>query len=154
MQISTLESTATTYYSRNSRNLASNFKFSTGTLVSCSLGVLCPWPTSLAAVCPQKCTYQVPHRTPSSFFFDCGFFSGCTFAGKLQVPTSTIQFLWWGLPIQAFLGPGWGEVLILSEFIWEYFHVHLQKKTYFGTPPARSETGFRILSKFWSRTDL
>jgi hypothetical protein len=25
-----------------------------------------------------------------------------------------------GLPIQAFLGPCWGEVLILSEFISEY----------------------------------
>jgi hypothetical protein len=25
-------------------------------------------------------------------------------------------------------GPGWGKVLILSEFIWEYIHVHLQKK--------------------------
>jgi hypothetical protein len=28
------------------------------------------------------------------------------------------------------------------------------KKTYFGTPPARSETGFGILSEFPSRTDL
>jgi hypothetical protein len=28
------------------------------------------------------------------------------------------------------------------------------KKTYFGTPLARSETGFGILSEFWSRTDL
>ena len=27
------------------------------------------------------------------FFFDCGFFSGCTFTFKLQVSTSTIQFL-------------------------------------------------------------
>jgi hypothetical protein len=60
-------------------------------------------------------------------FFECVFFSGRTFV-KLQVSTSTIQFLWWGLPIQAFLGPGWGEVLISSEFIWEYLHVHLQKK--------------------------
>jgi hypothetical protein len=47
---------------------------------------------------------------------------------KLQLPTSTIQFLWWGLPIQAFLGPGWGEVLILLEFVWKYPNVHLQKK--------------------------
>jgi hypothetical protein len=38
------------------------------------------------------------------------------------------------------MGPGWGEVLILSEFIWKYLHVHLQKK-YFGTLPARSENG-------------
>ena len=43
-------------------------------------------------------------------FFDCGFFSGCTFTGKLQVAIATIQVLWWGLPIQAFLGPGWGKV--------------------------------------------
>jgi hypothetical protein len=28
------------------------------------------------------------------------------------------------------------------------------KKIYFGTPPARSETGFGILSEFRSRTDL
>jgi hypothetical protein len=27
-------------------------------------------------------------------------------------------------------------------------------QTYFGIPPARSETGFGILSKFQSRTDL
>jgi hypothetical protein len=27
------------------------------------------------------------------------FFSGCTFTRKLQVPTSTIQFLWWGYRI-------------------------------------------------------
>ena len=47
---------------------------------------------------------------------------------KLQVPASTIQFCWWGLPIQPFLGPGWGEVFIVSEFIYEYLHVHLQKK--------------------------
>jgi hypothetical protein len=47
---------------------------------------------------------------------------------KLQVPTSTIQFCWWGLPVQTILGPGWGEVLILSEFIWKYMDVHLQKK--------------------------
>jgi hypothetical protein len=26
------------------------------------------------------------------FFFDCGFFSGFTFTGKLQVSTYTIQF--------------------------------------------------------------
>ena len=50
-------------------------------------------------------------------FFDRDFFSGCTFTGKLKVPTSTIQFCLWGLPIQAFLGPASGEVLILSEFI-------------------------------------
>ena len=53
------------------------------------------------------------------FFLIAVFFSGCTFTGKLQVSTSTIQFLWWGSPIQAFLAPGWGEVLILSELISE-----------------------------------
>ena len=57
-----------------------------------------------------------------------GFFPGCNFVCKVLVRTCTIQFLWWGLPIQAFLGPGWGEVLILSEFILQYLHVHLQKK--------------------------
>ncbi len=86
---------------------------------------------------PQKCTYQIPNRTLSSFFFDCGFFSGCTFAGKLQVPTSTIQFLWWGLPIQAFLGPGWGEVLILSELICKYLHVQLSKKNHTSEHPLQ-----------------
>jgi hypothetical protein len=50
-------------------------------------------------------------------FFDCSFFSGCTFTSKLKVATSNIQFCLWGLPIQAFLGPSWGKVLILSEFI-------------------------------------
>jgi hypothetical protein len=38
-----------------------------------------------------------------------------------------------GLPIKAFLWPGWGEVLILSEFE-KYLHVNHQKKTYFGIP--------------------
>jgi hypothetical protein len=28
------------------------------------------------------------------------------------------------------------------------------KKNYFGTPPARSETGFEILAEFQSRTGL
>ena len=77
---------------------------------------------------PAKVHLSNSQSDTVEFFFDCGFFPGCTFAGKLQVPTSTIQFLWWGLPIQAFLGPGWGEVLILSVFISEYLHVHLQKK--------------------------
>ena len=67
-------------------------------------------------------------------FFDCGFFSGCTFVCKFPVSTSTIQFIWWGLPIQAFLGPGWGKVLILFESIWEYLHAHLQKKILRNTP--------------------
>ena len=88
------------------------------------------------------------------FFFDCGFFSGCTFTGKLQVPTSTIQFLWWGSPIQAFLAPGWGEVLILYELICEYLHVQLQKKIILRNTPARSEIGFGIVSEFRSRTNL
>jgi hypothetical protein len=86
-------------------------------------------------------------------FFGCSFFSGCTFTGKLQVATSTIQFCLWGLPIQAFLGPSWGKVLNLSEFIWEYLHVHLQKK-HTSEPPARSETRFGTLIEFRSRTDL
>jgi hypothetical protein len=46
-----------------------------------------------------------------------------------------------------------GEVLILSEFIWEYSSVHLQKKILRNTP-ARSETGFGILGEFMSITDL
>jgi hypothetical protein len=50
-----------------------------------------------------------------------------------------------GLPDTAILGPGRCEVLILSEFYM---------KTYFGTPPARSETGFENLTEFRSRIDL
>ena len=41
---------------------------------------------------------QIPYHFPSSFF-RLRFFSGCTFTAKLQVPTSTIQFLWWGYRI-------------------------------------------------------
>jgi hypothetical protein len=37
--------------------------------------------------------------TVEFFFFYCVFFSGRTFTFKLQVPTSTIQFLWWGYRI-------------------------------------------------------
>jgi hypothetical protein len=58
-----------------------------------------------------------------------------------------------GVPIQAFLGPCWGEVLISSEFLFKYIHVHLQKKKLWNTP-ARSETGYAILGEFWSRIDL
>ena len=102
-------------------------------LVSRRTSVLWPWRNSLAAVCRQKCTYrknpeaekldgnQWEIKLPIDYrrvFFDCGFFfPGWTFTGKLLVSTSTIQFLWWGLQIQAFLGPGLGAVLILSEFI-------------------------------------
>jgi hypothetical protein len=71
-----------------------------------------------------------------------------------KVHTSTIQFLWWGLPIQEFLGPGWGEVLILSEFILEYPHVHLQKKHTSEhplpdlRPDLQSEANFRLEQTF------
>jgi hypothetical protein len=51
------------------------------------------------------------------------FFSVCTFTGKLQVPASTIQFCWWGLPIQAILGPGWGEVLIFYYNLFRNMHI-------------------------------
>jgi hypothetical protein len=49
--------------------------------------------------------------------------------------------------------PGWGEVLILSEFYMKIFTCSTSKKTYL-TPPARSETGFGILGEFRDRTDL
>jgi hypothetical protein len=81
-------------------------------------------------------------------FFLIAVFSGCTVTVKLQVSTSTLQFLWWGLPIQAFLAPGWGEVLILSQFIWKYPHVHLQKNhtSEHPLPDLKPDLGF--LSNF------
>ena len=44
--------------------------------------------------------------------------------------------------------------LFLSEFYIEISKCSPSKKTYFGTPPSRSETGFVSLSVFRSRTDL
>jgi hypothetical protein len=71
------------------------------------------------------------YRLPSNFFWS-RFFSGCTFTGKLQVPTSTIQFLWWGLPIQAFLG--WGSYFI---WIWGVINIYMftiKKNILWNTP--------------------
>ena len=38
--------------------------------------------------------------------------------------------------------------------LYENIYMFTFKKKFFGTPPARSETRFGILGKFWSRTDL
>jgi hypothetical protein len=53
----------------------------------------------------------------------------------------------------------WGLAGVRFSFLSEFYIEILKcspskKKTYFGTSPARSETGFEILSKFRSRTDL
>jgi hypothetical protein len=53
-----------------------------------------------------------------------------------------------------FHGPAWGAVLILSEFYIVILKWLPSKKTYFRTPPARSETGIAILGEFQFRTDL
>jgi hypothetical protein len=58
------------------------------------------------------------------------------------------------LPDTAIQRPGWGEVHILSEFYIKISTSSPSKKNYFGTPPARSETGFEILAEFQSRTGL
>ena len=47
---------------------------------------------------------------------------------------------------------GWGSIFVLIYI--EISECSPSKKTYFGTPPARSETRLGILCKFWSRTDL
>ena len=56
--------------------------------------------------------------------------------------------------ILTFWGLAGVGILFLSEFYLEISKCSPSKKIYFGTPPARSETGFGILSEFPSRTDL
>jgi hypothetical protein len=48
--------------------------------------------------------------------------------GKLQVPTSTIQFLWWGYRILPFWGLAEVRFLFYLNFIYKYLHVHHRKK--------------------------
>jgi hypothetical protein len=56
--------------------------------------------------------------------------------------------------ILTFWGLAGVRFLFLSEFYLKISTCSPSKKTYFGRPPARSETGSGILSKFWCRTDL
>jgi hypothetical protein len=76
---------------------------------------------------------QIPYQTPSSFF-DCCFFLGVNFC--VQTPGAhlnhTVSMA--GLPDTAILGPGRGEVLILSEFYMKISTYSPSKKTYFETP--------------------
>ena len=83
-------------------------------------------------------------------FFLIAVFLGVTFVNKIQVPTSTVQFLWRGYRILPFWGLADVRFLFYLIFILKY----LKKKTYFRTPPARSETGFENLTEFRSRIDL
>ena len=49
---------------------------------------------------------------------------------------------------------GWSSYFYLN-FIWKYWNGYIEKThTHFRTPPARSETGFEILSECLPRTDL
>ena len=68
------------------------------------------------------------------FFFDCGFFLGVNFC--VQTPGAPLNHTvsMAGLPDTGILGPGRGEVLILSEFYMEISTCSQSKKTYFGTP--------------------
>jgi hypothetical protein len=56
--------------------------------------------------------------------------------------------------ILTFWGMAGVRFLFLSEFYMKISKCSPSKKTYFGKPPARSDTGFGILGEFWSRTDL
>ena len=72
---------------------------------------------------------QIPYQTLSSFF-DCGFFRGyfCK-----QNPGTHLNHIvsMAGLPDTAILGPGWCEVLILSDF---YIKISKKKNILQNTP--------------------
>jgi hypothetical protein len=97
---------------------------------------------------------QIPYHTPSSFFFWLRVFLRVNFCG--QTPgtqlNNTVQFQWWGYRKLPFWGLAEVRFLFYLKLIWKYLHVYHQKKTCFGTPPAKSETKFVIVRSMTSIT--
>ena len=67
-------------------------------------------------------------------FFLIAVFLGVNFCGQTPGAHLNHTVSMAGLPGTAILGPGRGEVLILSEFYMEISTCSPSKKTYFGTP--------------------
>jgi hypothetical protein len=92
--------------------------------------------------------------TTVEFFSIVGFFGVPFYA---QTPGTylrhTVSMV--GLPDTAILGPGWGEVLILSEFYMEISTYSPSKKKYFELHSSSySSSDLRILNQARARTNL
>ena len=101
-------------------------------------------------VCWQKFTWRKIRRSKNSTVID----------RASNFPSIPVEFF----SIAVFFRGGlskiltfWGLVGVRFLFLCEFFYGNIEmftSKKNFGTPPARSETGFGFLSEFRSRTHL